>query len=282
MRRFDLSKQCVSFLSCNRHIGTTPVFMSSKPTSSDPLDELFSELQEVETSSGLGKKAASGVSRSPRSGKASVTFDSGSSKEKGKIRTPAMHSAKATKAALQRALDEAKAEELELMKEHTREERSKRMDSFRPSAPARTFLSTGEMIADKAPQHFVAAVEEPKEVPELMSHGSAAVVSLVGKVVRRGGRLDEHEGVCRDIEEPTFDLGVEYTVPFLTRKSSEVLVRCVGVTLATFAKEHVQVGDIVHVLGHLVPVTEDGNPCSQVYALPLGGNVSVVIRLPPA
>lgn len=275
MKRFCRSSWRLGLL-CQKY-ATTPVFQTSKPMPPpDPLDDLFSELEEVETSGGVGKK-----------NRATVAFG-GKTPMKPSVPGPIetdgeqlleVNSARATKAALQRALDEAKEEERELAKENARERHTRELEGYRPTAPARGFLSTGEMIADKAPQHFVSAKEELTDVPCLTNSGSVAVVSLVGKVVRSGPQLgDSASSGSVEGEEPAFDLGVEYAVPFMTARKSEVLVRCVGTALATFAKERVHVGDIVHVLGHLVPITEDGKPCSQVYALPHGGNLSVVAR----
>lgn len=272
-RRFGTWAGCrLATVAQREFAARTPAALCSKDSSLDPLDDIFSELDGVLTSSGVKQPAAKSQAPAPTPDAPADMVPSGAPSEGG-------GAAKSTKAALQKALQEAREEEQQLITEHGRERRARGIESYRPTAPARTFLSTGEMIANKAPQHFVPCETEPAGVPELTSSGSAAVVSLVGKVTSQSREYGTFSDGAGGEASQTFDLAVEYTVPFAPSRTTEVLVRCVGFTLASFAREHVHVGDIVHVLGHLVPVTEDGTPCAQVYALPLGGNVSVVARL---
>lgn len=183
---------------------------------------------------------------------------------------------------LQHQVDEAKEELKTLLTEKKKEATRALQREYLPSASAKSFLSSTELIQEKSPQHFTAdemGREMLQQLPHLQHSGCAAVVTMVGSVIS----VPNPAKVLLpnvEIPEPVCDFVVKYDIPFLPEpKSLNVLVRAMGATLSAFAKEHVAQGDVVHILGHLAPhplLGEESTSCA-VYVLPAGGNISVVL-----
>ena len=142
-----------------------------------------------------------------------------------------------------------------------------------PSPAARLGFSVVESVADGGPQQCVVGESGPVNTTPLP--GTTATVSLVGVVSRLGQTAIDEGNDLRFTQ-----LEVKYTVPLpKSRHEVHVEVRCYGDVLSGFACSHVAVGDTIHVLGHLMPLT--GGPSVQhsfaVCALPLGGNITVLL-----
>ncbi|RNF12730.1 hypothetical protein TraAM80_00082 [Trypanosoma rangeli] len=190
---------------------------------------------------------------------------------------------------LQRQLQGARDQAALSQAEEVRKEELRRHARYVASPPAALHLSTAELIQEKAPQHFTPAENSSSKLsalPHLESPGTVAVVTLVGKVLSEAqmhGEEASTEGMNdSSVEEngPHAFFFVEYSVPFLPlSKPVTVQVRCYGVTLASFATRHVKMGDLVHVLGHVLPLdpSTSREPAFCVCALPVGGNISVVL-----
>ncbi|KAH9579739.1 hypothetical protein LSM04_000568 [Trypanosoma melophagium] len=190
---------------------------------------------------------------------------------------------------LQRLLQETRDQMAMTKREAVKAEEVQRHSRYVVSPPAALHLSTAELIQEKSPQHFSSAEDSStrlSSLPQLSAPGSVAVVTLVGKVLSEAtmhgdGTLEETDDTSATAENgPHARMLVQYSVPFLpTPTPVTVQVRCYGATLASFVKEHVRMGDLVHVLGHVLPlnVQSAGDPVFCVCALPVGGNISVVL-----
>ncbi|EPY24216.1 hypothetical protein STCU_07291 [Strigomonas culicis] len=162
------------------------------------------------------------------------------------------------------------------------------MTAHVPSAPAKSYLSSQELIAEKSPQHFLAkdlcVTPSSPAPPPLTACGSVAVTSLVGCVVQPAFELPAGalpRRVDGAAEGEFTDLGVEFVIPFTSSAplKAKALVRCYGSTLSSFARTYVSVGDVVHVLGHMAPMMagDRGEYAVAVCALPIGGNLTIVV-----
>ncbi|RNF15495.1 uncharacterized protein Tco025E_05515 [Trypanosoma conorhini] len=190
---------------------------------------------------------------------------------------------------LQRLLQEARDQAALSQAEEVKKRELRRHACYVASPPAALHLSTAELIQEKSPQHFTPAEDSSTRLsalPHLESPGTVAVVTLVGKVLSEAqihgeeGSTDDTNDTSGDENGPHARFLVQYSVPFLpSSRPVTVQVRCYGVTLSSFAARHVKVGDLVHVLGHVLPldVSTTGGPAFCVCALPVGGNISVVL-----
>ncbi|CBH11719.1 hypothetical protein, conserved [Trypanosoma brucei gambiense DAL972] len=172
--------------------------------------------------------------------------------------------------------------------EEEKEEGVRRRSRYVVSPPAILHHSTAELVQENSPQHFVPAEDSSGKLsalPHVESPGSVAVVTLVGRVLSAVGSHGSSEtsrddrDLLTDEDELHARFLVEYNVPFRTLKPVVVQVRCYGATLLSFAERYVKKGDVVHVLGHVLPleVRSPEDPVLCVCALPFGGNVSVVL-----
>ncbi|KAG5472297.1 hypothetical protein LSCM1_03696 [Leishmania martiniquensis] len=183
---------------------------------------------------------------------------------------------------LRRQLRDATAELDALMDENKRAVAAGSSARYMPARAAKTFLSSAELVQEKSPQEFVALENSKAELdhlPTLRHSGCSAVVTLVGVVTDAPTRVSVAlPGVSGKTN--CVEFAVRYDVPFFqTQTSMSISIRAVGASLSAFAAESVAVGDVVHILGHLVPIAEpnsEGHLCC-VYALPAGGNISVVL-----
>ncbi|KAG5497843.1 hypothetical protein GH5_02634 [Leishmania sp. Ghana 2012 LV757] len=183
---------------------------------------------------------------------------------------------------LRRQLRDA-TEELEaLLSENRQSAATGSSARYVPARAAKTYLSSAELVQEKAPQEFVALENSKSELdhlPTLRHSGCSAVVTLVGIVTDPPRSVSV---ALPGVSEATncVEFAVRYDVPFFEAQTSMgIAIRAVGASLSAFAKESVAVGDVVHILGHLVPLAEPnskGHLCC-VYALPAGGNISVVL-----
>nr|CCC90945.1 conserved hypothetical protein [Trypanosoma congolense IL3000] len=189
---------------------------------------------------------------------------------------------------LQRQLREVRDRAAMTRNELIRKEEAKRHARYVVSPPAMLHLSTAELVQEGSPQCFVPAEDSSERLPSLprlKSSGNVAVVTLVGRVLSPATLHSSQstskgdEGTLVDENGPYARLLVEYKVPFLSAKLTTVQVRCYGATLSSFAAQHVREGDLVHVLGHLLPIDmqSPGDPTFCICALPVGGNISVVL-----
>ncbi|KAG5498586.1 hypothetical protein JKF63_02872 [Porcisia hertigi] len=252
-----------------------PQTSNQAPDDSDPLNAVFSEIDSCDTSVHAEKLeppkivVASSAPATPSNSTSSVSDT--------KVR---LEEAKHKR--LQRQLKDATEELDALLNESRRMTAAESSNKYLPAKAAKTFLSSAELIQEKSPQEFVASKSSKAELehlPVLRHSGCSAVVTLVGVVT------EPPTSVTVDLPgvgEATncVEFAVRYDVPFFQAQTSMgIAVRTVGASLCTFAKEGVGVGDVVHILGHLVPLTEPnskGHLCC-VYVLPAGGNVSVVL-----
>ncbi|AIO00314.1 hypothetical protein LPMP_300790 [Leishmania panamensis] len=183
---------------------------------------------------------------------------------------------------LRRQLKDATEELDALLNESRRTTAAVSSAMYVPARAAKTFLSSAELVQEKLPQEFVALENSKAELdhlPALRHSGCSAVVTLVGVVTESPTSVSV---VLPGVSEATncVEFAVRYDVPFFQAQTSMgIVIRTVGASLSAFAKESVGVGDVVHILGHLVPLTEPsskGHLCC-VYVLPAGGNMSVIL-----
>ncbi|PWV08516.1 hypothetical protein C3747_89g129 [Trypanosoma cruzi] len=190
---------------------------------------------------------------------------------------------------LQRLVQEARDQAALSQAEEAKKGEVRRHARYVVSPPAALHLSSAELIQEKSPQHFTPAGDSSRRLsalPQLNSPGTVAVVTLVGKVLSVAqmhggeGSIEENSVTAVDENGPHARFLVQYNVPFLpSSRPVTVQVRCYGATLASFAKRYIKLGDLVHVLGHVLPLdssSADG-PSFCVCALPVGGNISVVL-----
>ncbi|KAG8340079.1 hypothetical protein ERJ75_000716900 [Trypanosoma vivax] len=188
---------------------------------------------------------------------------------------------------LQHMLQEARGQAALARSEGAKMVEAQRHSRYVASPPAALNLSSAELIQERSPQHFTPAKDSSRllALPRVKSPGTVAVVTLVGKVLlaatMHGDDNSEETGDTLMAEDgPHARLLVQYTVPFLPSSGPiSIQVRCYGATLASFAREYVKVGDLIHVLGHIMPleVNSPDDPVFCVCALPVGGNISVVL-----
>lgn len=167
---------------------------------------------------------------------------------------------------------------------------------------AQTALTTTELLEGKSPQAFVAAKKgidggEEEETTPLLTHcGCAAVVTLVARVTRAPAEAKAEEQTEGSDAIMVARFEVEYEVPIhlaelVTTASpknkgegvkTRVTVSTFGQTLCLYALHNIKEGDVVHVLGHLIPErlmmgANSGSASLAVCVLPVGGNLSVLI-----
>ncbi|CCW67989.1 unnamed protein product [Phytomonas sp. Hart1] len=155
------------------------------------------------------------------------------------------------------------------------------LEHYVPAFPAKSFLTSAELTVEGSPQRLIPSKPEKLSVlPRLRSSGSAAVVSLVGVVCKKqSASYTENMEKSSGKDNLTFDFHVSYEIDFFGKMvSSSVLVRCFGVTFCTFADENLADGDMVHVLGQLVPNSSTDPSSLMVCVFAVGGNISIVAR----
>ncbi|CCW61715.1 unnamed protein product [Phytomonas sp. EM1] len=191
-------------------------------------------------------------------------------------------SEEARKRKLEQAIEDVE-EEIEVLK-HEKDLITKRnkLEQYLPTFPAKSFLTSAELTVEGSPQNFIpSSVEKLSELPCLRSCGSAAVVSLVGQVCKKQSlsRIENKENTSLKDSLIFLDFHINYEIDFFGKiVPSTALVRAFGVTFCTFAAEHLNDGDTVHVLGQLVPNSNTDPVCLMVCVFPVGGNISVIIR----
>lgn len=241
----------------------------------DPLDALFEEMDNCDTSA--HSHASEPPTKTEEVGESHAAKASSSPASDARVRLE-----KAKQRRLQRQLKDVGEELSALLDEKSRAAAQEANKAYVPSRAAKTFLSSAELIQEKAPQEFVPdekSEEELAKVPSLQHSGCAAVITMVG-VVAEDPRDANAVFPGEESESSCVEFTVHYEIPFMRSGTSmAVTVRAVGATLSAFARENVSVGDVVHVLGHLAPLGAPGRGGSlcAIYVLPAGGNISVVL-----
>ncbi|KEG13039.1 hypothetical protein DQ04_01251120 [Trypanosoma grayi] len=256
------------------------------------LDDIFSELSVCDItqrpSQSKAQTAASSKGRvvGSSSGAAGPMETSAPAEEEAELRAELSKQEQ-----LLRQVQEAMEQAAMAEKEEVKAEEVRRHARYTASPPAALHLSTAELIQEKSPQHFTPAKDSSARLsalPRLESPGSVAVVTLVGRVLSEvtahGEEEEEYSKGTKDSsvseDGPHARFLVQYSVPFLpSSRPVKVQVRCYGATLASFSEKHVKPGDLVHILGHLLPLESNSadDPVFCVCALPVGGNISVVL-----
>ncbi|ORC90997.1 uncharacterized protein TM35_000074210 [Trypanosoma theileri] len=264
---------------------------SSVSNSDSLLDDIFSELSTCDITQRQSSLKTQTVSSSKGIHNSNSNNNSGTGVSTS-VNTAAPEDAEiraelAKQEHLQRLLQETHDQTAMTKREEVKAEEVRRHSRYVASPPAGLHLSTAELIQEKSPQHFSPAEDSStrlSSLPQLNTPGSVAVVTLVGKVLSEAtmhgnGNLEETDNTSAAENGPHARMLVQYSVPFLpTPTPVTVQVRCYGATLASFVQQHVRMGDLVHVLGHVLPlhVQAAGDPAFCVCALPVGGNISVV------
>ena len=153
-----------------------------------------------------------------------------------------------------------------------------------PSEAASKPLCPATPIDGGSPQEFSPVAidsEAESKLPQSLLPGTTATISLVGEVVAVGRLMMDQE-----VQLPFTTVTMKYSVPFSRSNvvDAQLVVRCYGDVLAQFASSVLVVGDVAHVSGHLLPMglgwggtAEVTGQAFSVCALPLGGNVTVVV-----
>lgn len=154
-----------------------------------------------------------------------------------------------------------------------------------PGGVARPSLTTSEMIQDGAPQHLATLPDDATNAtvrPVLPVSGLTALADVFGKLVAPPTLMEDSAG-----NGVYAELKLSYTVPSFLGMSQtfngslEIEGRAYGQELSNFSVQYLKVGDVVHVSGVLLPAAvSSGSTTFVVAALPVGGNVSVVLRSP--
>lgn len=156
------------------------------------------------------------------------------------------------------------------LRSHYIEEKIK---GYKGSLTGKQYMSSGELRLEGSPQHLKRSEGQSnnKELIKERMNEDSALVSLIGHV-------------CTD---PVYDFGdklcgvfsVEHRFYFDSQKVSQdstvICVKCFGESLSRFALSNIRRGDIVHVLGTLLPPDNEGRYAIGVNAV--GGNLSVVV-----
>ncbi|KPA83069.1 hypothetical protein ABB37_02785 [Leptomonas pyrrhocoris] len=241
----------------------------------DPLSVLFEEVENCDTS--VHSQGSSTSAKLEESDASRTVQSSPPPSSDARVRLE-----EAKQKRLKRQLKDVGDELNALLNEKGRVAAQVANKAYVPARAAKTFLSSAELIQEKAPQEFVAdeqSAEELVKVPLLQHSGCSAVITMVGVVAKAPQQVSvTFPGGYA--ESGCVEFTVRYEIPFVQASTSMlVTVRAVGATLSTFVQENVSVGDVVHVLGHLAPFNtpgKDGSLCA-IYVLPAGGNVTVVL-----
>ncbi|GET90678.1 hypothetical protein, conserved [Leishmania tarentolae] len=274
-------RKCSSWARWARWDATkTPSVLSHAAGHSDPLNAVFDEIENCDTSVHAEKRESpkmaepSGTPTSPSNTFSSVTDT--------KVRVE-----EAKHKRLRRQLKDATEELHALLNERSQMSAAVSGAKYVPARTAKTFLTSAELVQEKSPQEFVAlenSKEELDRLPALRHSGCSAVVTLVGVVTEPPTSVNVALPGVSDVTN-CVEFAVRYDVPFFQVQTSMLIaIRTVGASLCAFAKERVDVGDVVHLLGHLVPLTEPngkGHLCC-IYVLPAGGNMSVLLKATPS
>ncbi|CBZ28756.1 conserved hypothetical protein [Leishmania mexicana MHOM/GT/2001/U1103] len=256
-----------------------PSILNHGADHNDPLNAVFDEIENCDTSVHAEKRESSKMAES--SGTPTTPSNTVPSASDTKVR---LEEAKHKR--LRRQLRDATEELDALLNESSRTTAAVSSAKYVPARAGKTFLSSAELIQEKSPQEFVALENSKAELdrlPVLRHSGCSAVVTLVGVVTEPPTSVSV---ALPGVNEATncVEFAVRYDVPFFQMQTSMwIAIRTVGASLSAFAKESVGVGDVVHLLGHLVPLTEPnskGHLCC-VYVLPAGGNMSVLLKATP-
>ncbi|KPI88708.1 hypothetical protein ABL78_2168 [Leptomonas seymouri] len=270
------ARRAVTATSCQWHSGMRAVSTTTRLLKdADPLCALFEEMESCDTS--VHSKGSSTPAKVEEADVSRAVKSSSPPMLDARVRLEG-----AKQRHLQRQLKDVGEELRALLSEKGRAAAQDANKAYVPAQTAKVFLSSAELIQDKAPQQFVAdekSAEELAKAPSLQRSGCSAVITMVGVVSKAPQQVNVvFPGV--NSESSCIEFMVRYEIPFVqTSTSMLVTVRAVGTTLSTFVQENVHVGDVVHVLGHLAPLStpSNGDGLCAIYVLPAGGNVSVVL-----
>eukprot|EP00796_Vickermania_ingenoplastis_P005828 gene5828-4155_t len=194
---------------------------------------------------------------------------------------------------LQKKIRDAE-EEVQIMTEELKRcGRTQTLREFKPFPTAKAYMSTTEMIQEGSPQ-FLDVTETPPQVakqsegggePAASDMGGGAVVSLVGRIASSPKNSAPIVPGLQGGRDPWTEFLVHYSLPTMEKlpcgddenaPSARVCIRCFGETLREFSLRSLRKGDVVHVLGQLLPPNKQ-DATNVIGVLPLGGNISVVV-----
>lgn len=158
---------------------------------------------------------------------------------------------------------------------------AKIMAAIKPSLSGKMYMSSGELIQEGSPQYLESFSDTTSEdiTPGRTTYDAS--VSMIGSVCT--------DPEIRGKEDDSFaEFLVSYKCPSVfspkTTKEKDTLnfttayIRCYGETLRLFAVQSVHSGDLIHVLGMLLPPSTGGKHSNNVIGVfPTGGNISVVV-----
>lgn len=140
------------------------------------------------------------------------------------------------------------------------------LDQMKPIPPGRVYMSPCELAEAGDSQFLEESQSSAESTKTELASGCSCVVSLVGTVC-------SVPTLCSENNNAYAEFTVEFNCPNPYSSTVVSCIRCFGECLQHYATNSVRVGDMVHILGHLIP------PSGEQYTVgvfPQGGNLSVV------
>lgn len=205
--------------------------------------------------------------------KAPITQGSVSSTQSDKLHNQKVAGELQRQLSLQKTIKAAQ-EEIRVLRNELQSISNTEIVKERKALPsAKQYMSSGELLLEGSPQylkcsesHYCCAPTKNENFGE-----NVPLVSLVARVCSDPSPDLEDTASC------IFSVDYNFSTchPNVPQNSALATVKCFGETLRLFALSNVHVGDIVHILGTLLPPNKKG---TNIIGIPsVGGNLSIVL-----